>query len=92
MAKSKKAEIEMRADDDGEAAFIAGTAVRVSDVARLYPLMQEKIIIERMQHVLPNLTQEQIAAAIDYWRAYGTQIQTQVHASERYFIYFQWEA
>ena len=83
MAKSKKAEIEMRSGlMDSEAAFIAGTAVRVSDVARLYPLVQEKMIIESFQRLLPNLTQEQIAAAIDYWRrSRGAQIQTQVHAS-----------
>jgi uncharacterized protein (DUF433 family) len=60
--------IEVRHGAGGKSAFIAGTRVRVSDIARLYSLTQEELITERIQRSLPHLSLPQVRAAIDYWR------------------------
>lgn len=74
--------IETRRGPGGESAFIAGTRVRVSDVAQLYGLIQEELVVERIVRSLPHLTPAQVRAAIEYWRSHEQQISDEI-AEER---------
>jgi uncharacterized protein (DUF433 family) len=60
--------IEVRAGRGGKSAYVKGTRTRVSDIVRLYDIMKEELIIERICRALPHLTEEQVRAALDYGR------------------------
>lgn len=77
---SPNAAIEYRSGASGEkTAFISGTRVRVSDIARLYTIMRETIIIERMLQALPSLSEEQVAAALAFWRENEKEIENEIN-------------
>lgn len=75
--------IEIRKGAGGESAYIGRSRVRVSDVARMYPLMLDELIIERMSRSLPSLTEEQLAEALAYWRAHPEMIQAEIDEEEK---------
>jgi uncharacterized protein (DUF433 family) len=70
--------IEVRHGPGGESAFIAGSRVRVSDIARLYSLMQEELVVERVQRSLPHLSLPQIRAAVTYWHEHEKEVDEEI--------------
>jgi uncharacterized protein (DUF433 family) len=70
--------ISIRRGAGGESAYVEGTRTRVSDIARLYKMMREEVIIERMIRSMPHLTPSQIAAALEYWRANADEIDDEI--------------
>ena len=76
-------EIELRTGPGGQSAFIAGTRVRVSDIARLHDVLQTEMIAERIQAALPHLTLPQITAALGYWRANKARIVQEIEEEEK---------
>jgi uncharacterized protein (DUF433 family) len=56
--------IEHKAGPGGKTPVIKGTRVRVSDIARLYEILQDEVVVERIQRSLPHLTPSQIHAAL----------------------------
>ena len=76
-------DIEIRKGAGGDTAYVSGTRVRVSDVARLYRLMQEEVIVERMRRSLPSLTPAQLTSALAYWRAHEKEIEEEIQEEER---------
>jgi uncharacterized protein (DUF433 family) len=84
MGKSKD-DVEIRRGAGGDTAYISGTRVRISDVARLYRIMQEEVIIERMRRSLPSLTSEQLTSALAYWRAHEAEIEQEIQEEDRLF-------
>jgi uncharacterized protein (DUF433 family) len=74
--------IEVRKGAGGKSAYVGATRVRVSDIARLYVMALEEIIIERMRQSLPDLTPAQIEAAIDYWRANKAEINAEIQQED----------
>jgi uncharacterized protein (DUF433 family) len=81
-AMGTDAVIEYKAGAGGKSPVIKGTRVRVSDIAVLYRIMRDEVVVERIQKSLPHLTTEQIQAAIDYWRENQDEVQDEL-AQER---------
>ena len=75
--------IERRSGPGGTSAYINGTRVRVSDIARLYGLLQSETIAERIRRSLPHLTPPQIEDAIAYWRANQKEIDAEIEEEEK---------
>ena len=82
MTEPHKAEIEIRKGAGGESAYIAGTRVRVADIARLYPQLLDELVAERIVRSLPTLTRDQVLIAIDYWREHSQEIVAQIKEEE----------
>jgi uncharacterized protein (DUF433 family) len=78
----KQSKIEHRTGPGGESAFIAGTRIRVSDIARLYSLMESEILTERIPQALPSLSPEQVKAAITYWRSNPQEIDQEIEEED----------
>jgi uncharacterized protein (DUF433 family) len=76
------AEIVYKPGAGGKTPVIKGTRVRVSDIAVLYGMMRDEVVVERIQKSLPHLTAEQIQAAIDYWRENEAEVLDEI-AQER---------
>jgi uncharacterized protein (DUF433 family) len=70
--------IEHKAGPGGKTPVIKGTRVRVSDIARLYELLKEEVVVERIQKSLPHLTPAQIHAALDYWRENKQEVEIEI--------------
>ena len=70
--------IEVRDGAGGKSAYIAGTRVRVSDIARLYSLMEAELVAERVQRSLPHLSLPQIRAAVTYWREHPKEVNEEI--------------
>jgi uncharacterized protein (DUF433 family) len=60
--------IEVRKGPGGESAYIKGTRTRVSDILRMFDVMRDEVIIERICRALPHLTPDQVRAALEYGR------------------------
>lgn len=82
MAKPKKSEIEIRHGAGGESAYIAGSRVRVADIARLYPQILDELIVEHIVLSLPTLAPAQVRAALDYWRQNPAEIDALIKEEE----------
>lgn len=79
MPRGKRPVVEHRKDSSGsESAFIAGSQLRVSEVARLFPQYLNELIAERMATSLPNLTSDHVLAAIEYWREHPGEIEAEL--------------
>ena len=70
--------IEIREGPGGMTAFIPGSRIRVSDIARYYQLMLDEVIVERIQRAFPHLTERQIASALDYWRTHEAEVAAEI--------------
>ena len=81
--KKSKGDVEIRKGAGGDTAYISGTRVRISDVARLYRLMEEEVIVERMRRSLPSLSPSQLTSALAYWRAHEEEIEEEIQEEER---------
>ena len=60
----EKARIEVREGAGGKSAFVAGTRTRVLEVARLFEIVQEELLMERMLEGMPHLSRDQISEAL----------------------------
>jgi uncharacterized protein (DUF433 family) len=78
----KQSKIERRVGPGGESAFIAGTRIPVSDIARLYRLMESEIVTERIPRALPSLSPEQVKVAMTYWRSNPEEIEQEIEEEE----------
>ena len=78
----KKKMIERRSTTSGESAFVGRSRVRVSHIARLYDMVRDELVAERIQQGLPQLTVEQIMAALEYWREHPEEIETEIAEDE----------
>ena len=85
MPRPEKPAIETRQGAGGESAYIAGTRVRVSDIARLYALLKEESMIERIQRSLPSLTVPEIEVALEYWRVHKSEVESEIAEEEALF-------
>lgn len=74
--------IEHRSGAGGRSAYVGQTRVRVSDVARLYKIMHEEVIAERIQKSIPHLTTTEIHAALEYWRENTQEIEDEITEEE----------
>jgi len=74
--------VEKRNGPGGESTFVSGTRTRVSDVARLFMLVQEELIIERMSEAMPHLSKDQIADALSYWLSHSDEIAEEMREEE----------
>jgi uncharacterized protein (DUF433 family) len=72
--------IEVRKPAAGKSAFIKGTRVRVSDIARMCSLGESA---DEIRNALPHLSAHQIQAAIDYWRGHATKIEAEINEEDR---------
>lgn len=63
-----EARIEVREGPGGKSAFINGTRIRVLVIARLFEILQEELLMDRMLEEMPTLSKEQISEALAYWR------------------------
>jgi uncharacterized protein (DUF433 family) len=70
--------IEVRKGPGGKSAYISGTRTRVSDIARLYRILQDEAVIDRICESLPHLEPAQVRAAIDWWRANGQTVEDEI--------------
>ena len=68
MGSSESQTIEIRSGRGGKSAYIKGTRTRVSDILRLFDVMQDELVIERICRALPHLTPEQVREALEYGR------------------------
>lgn len=64
----------------GRRARIAGSGVAVFEIAHTYLAADGDMAIVR--HVYDWLSQDQIAAALDYWRAYPDEIESRIARDE----------
>ncbi len=62
--------------------IIEGTRVRVNDIARLYELCLQELVIERIGKALPHLSEEQIEAAVRFWREHPDEIAQEIRDEE----------
>ena len=70
--------VEVRKGLGGETAFLTGTRTRVSDVARLFLIERDEMVIERICKALPHLQPDQVRAALDWWRSNEEQVQAEI--------------
>lgn len=82
MPKARSAAIEIRAGAGGQSAYVGKTRIRVADIARMYSLIQDEIIVSRILKAHPHLTLPQLVAAIDYWRSHQTEVEGEVKEEE----------
>jgi len=82
MAKHKGDPIEIRQKASGKKAYIAGTRVRVADIAVYYGIFLDELVIERLQRAMPHLTAKEIADAIEYWRNNKDEIQKEIEEDD----------
>jgi len=75
-------EIEIREGAGGKSAFVGKSRIRVADIAQMYPIMLDELIVERMQRAYPSLTTDQIYAALGYWRAHEEEIDSLIAEEE----------
>ena len=71
--------VEIRESAGGKSAFIKGSRVRVSDIARMVALGEKA---EEIQAALPHLTKKQVLAAIEYWQAHKPSIQREIEEED----------
>jgi uncharacterized protein (DUF433 family) len=76
-------EIEVRKGPGGKTAFIKGTRTRVLDIARMFLIMQDELIIERICQALPHLEPGQVRAAVEWWRKHSKDIENQMMEEEK---------
>ncbi len=74
--------VEKRTGAGGESTFVKGTRTRVQDVVRLYMMVQEELIIEKMLESMPHLTREQVADALSYWLSHADEMAEEMRAEE----------
>jgi uncharacterized protein (DUF433 family) len=72
------AEIEIRRGAGGDSAYVRGSRVRVSDIARLIHLHDADQAIECVQDALPFLTRTQIKAAIAWWHKHEDDVEQEI--------------
>lgn len=76
MSAGDKSMIEVRKSGAGfDTAYVGKSRVRVSDIARMYALAQDELIVERIHEWVPTLSKEQIHAALEYWREHPAEVQ-----------------
>jgi uncharacterized protein (DUF433 family) len=75
--------VEKRMGAGGESTFVKGTRVRVHDIARLFQIVQEELVVERMLEALPHLTREQIDDALSYWLSHADEIAEEMREEEQ---------
>jgi uncharacterized protein (DUF433 family) len=73
-AEEETPEIEIREGAGGKSAYVGKSRIRVADVAQMYPIILDELIVQRMQRAYPSLTADQIQAALDYWRTHKDEI------------------
>jgi uncharacterized protein (DUF433 family) len=81
-AEEDAAEIEIRQGAGGKSAYVGKSRIRVADIAQMYELMREEVVVERIQRSLPSLTTDQIHAALDYWRTHKEEIDSLIAEEE----------
>lgn len=74
--------IEVREGRGGKSAYIRGTRVRVSDIARLHEVLGAGGVPERIREALPHLTVRQVEAALGYWRKHEKEIRDEIDKEE----------
>jgi uncharacterized protein (DUF433 family) len=78
-------EIEIREGAGGKSAYVGASRVRVSDIARMYQVALDELVVERIQKGLPHLTVRQVVVAIKYWRAHKKEIEDEIAEEEAIF-------
>jgi len=76
------AEIEIRQGAGGKSAFVGKSRIRVADIAQMYPIILDELIVERMQRAYPSLTVDQIYAALEYWRVHKKEIDSLIQEEQ----------
>ena len=74
--------IEHRRGAVGKSAYLGKTRVRVSDVARLYETVLMESVTGRILEAIPHLTEEQVLAALRYWKAHPEEIEAEIKRDE----------
>ena len=74
--------IEIREKPSGAKPYIAGTRIRVSDIAGQYSLAEEAGVepVAYIAAAYPHLNLEEIKAAISYWRSHKSEIDAEIAA------------
>ena len=83
MATKKFKHIETREGPGGSSPYVGNSRVRVSDIARLYRLIESETIVERINYSLPHLTPAEIQDALDYWNTHPNEIENEIDEEER---------
>lgn len=76
MAKKKSDLIGVK--PGGTSPAIAGTRVRVAHIAQMYERLKDEATIDYILRELPDLTDAQVAAAIEYWRSHPDEIRADI--------------
>ena len=63
-------------------AYVGKSRVRVANIAAMYQSMLDELVVERLLEAYPQLTGEQIAAAIQYWREHPDEIEEDLRRDE----------
>ena len=74
--------IEVRESRSGRSAYVGQTRVRVSDIARMYETLQMEFITERIREAIPHLTEDEIVAALQYWKSHRQEIDSEIERDE----------
>jgi uncharacterized protein (DUF433 family) len=71
-------EIEVRKGPGGKTAFIKGSRTCVSDIARLFQITQEELVVERICESMPYLEPAQVRAAIAWWHDHEQDVEQEI--------------
>jgi uncharacterized protein (DUF433 family) len=63
-------------------AYVGRSRVRVSDIARQYEVLLDELMTKNIQESYPHLTEEEIFAAIRYWRDHPDEISEEIERDE----------
>src|SRR5215471_7832860 len=85
MAAKKTKLIEKRTGAGGKSTFIANTRVRVADIVRMIPFVEEDDVVGSIVRSLPSLNADEVRAAIDYWLTHKTEIDCLIEEEEELF-------
>jgi uncharacterized protein (DUF433 family) len=64
-------------------AYVGRSRVRVSDIARQYEVLLDELMTKNIQEGYPHLTDDEILAAIRYWRAHPDEIAEEIERDQQ---------
>ena len=75
---SDKSRIAYEPSATGPRAMISGTRASVADIAQIYQVKLDELLIDLIAKSLPHLSHEQVGAALDHWRQNPDEIEDQI--------------
>jgi uncharacterized protein (DUF433 family) len=85
MSTKKTKLIEQREGAGGVSSYVGRTRIRVADLVRKLPFIEEDDVVASIVSDFPQLTPEHVRAAFDYWLTHKREIDGLIQEEEELF-------